>query len=166
MSTYTGVIAASQKRCNCGAERLTDLYIEQDIYYLTSQPYPVFIEDGITGKYAEGIPRWVPKAYPEEGVTSSQAWLDTSTSSLNSTLIYGEVFTEDATTGRSAEIFVGTLNSTILYGTTYTEDSTTGGSASSLGGTLDKVIGYLTESEETGTTAKSAWVSQGQLTTK
>ena len=39
MSTYTGVIAASQKRCNCGAERLTDLFVQQQYMYLTSRPY-------------------------------------------------------------------------------------------------------------------------------
>ena len=48
MSTYVGVIAASQKRCNCGAERLTDLYIEQDIYYLTSLAYPVDTFDALS----------------------------------------------------------------------------------------------------------------------
>lgn len=51
MSTYTGVIAACQKPCNCGATRLTDLYIEQDIYYLTSQPYPLEVLEELSSDH-------------------------------------------------------------------------------------------------------------------
>ena len=55
MSTYTGVIAASQKRCNCGAERLTDLFVQQQYMYLTSMPYALEQLDSVASEFGVGV---------------------------------------------------------------------------------------------------------------
>ncbi len=113
MSTYTGVIAASQKRCNCGAERLTDLFVQQQYMYLTSHPYALEHLDNIGGIYNVGV-ELVP---PPSGTSAAGLSGMTFKASLIETVSYGEhkqPLSEAA--GLSSMTFKASLINTVEYG--------------------------------------------------
>lgn len=111
MSTYTGVIAASQKRCNCGAERLTDLFVQQQYMYLTSHPYALEKLDGIGGNFNVGVDLVKPP-------TSSASLTSISfVAKLIETVIYGAYRQPlSASTGLTSVEFSAKLMTTVTYG--------------------------------------------------
>lgn len=113
MSTYTGVIAASQKRCNCGAERLTDLFVQQQYMYLTSHPYALEHLDNIGGIYNVGV-ELVP---PPSGTSAAGLSGVTFKATMIETVSYGEhkqPLSEAA--GLSSMTFKASLITTVEYG--------------------------------------------------
>lgn len=113
MSTYTGVIAASQKRCNCGAERLTDLFVQQQYMYLTSRPYAIEQLDNVGGLFNVGVDL-VP---PPSGTSAAGLSGMTFKASLINTVEYGEHRQplSDAA-GLTGMTFKASLINTVEYG--------------------------------------------------
>lgn len=113
MSTYTGVIAASQKRCNCGAERLTDLFVQQQYMYLTSMPYAIEQLDSAGGLFNVGVDL-VP---PPRGTSAAGLSGVTLKATLINTVEYGDYeqpLSEAA--GLSSMTFKASLITTVKYG--------------------------------------------------
>ena len=110
MSTYTGVIAASQKRCNCGAERLTDLFVQQEYMYLTSMPYAIEQLDNVAGRFMVAVELRKPpvSAAGLSGLTFK--------ASLINTVVYSEYSQPIEAVGLSNLTFKATLKNTVEYG--------------------------------------------------
>ena len=120
MSTYTGVIAASQKRCNCGAERLTDLFVQQQYMYLTSMPYAIEQLDGIAAAFALDVELKGPPRAAATAALSGTAI----TASLVATVEYGTRTLETHAAALSETALTASLVDTVEYGTHTTETHT------------------------------------------